>query len=213
IEIKVGEGEDASKVYIEGIIDRVDYLPGDRVKIIDYKTGNNEFKPDEARNGYLLQLMLYMEAARQKVKRPAGVFYYHIKDPLINVTDDNDPNKLAGKLADELKLEGVTVNDPDVIRSIAGDFTGKSDVLPISRNQNGSIRSTKKLMSEEDFIDMEDTVMRVVKGKVEDLLKGRVAIEPMVGDNNTNACKYCEYKSICRFDKAFEGNKMIDPKV
>ncbi|MBR5740234.1 MAG: PD-(D/E)XK nuclease family protein [Firmicutes bacterium] len=213
IEIEVGEGEDASKVYIEGIIDRVDYLPGDRVKIIDYKTGNNKFKPDEARKGYLLQLMLYMEAAREKVKRPAGVFYYHISDPLIDVTDPKVAQNLAGELAKELRLEGVAVNDEEVIRSIAGDFTDSSDVLPISRKDDGSLKASKKLMPEEDFLDMEDTVMRVVRGKVEDLLRGKAAIEPMVGDNNTNACKYCEYKSICRFDKIFEGNKMIDPKV
>ncbi len=213
IEVKVGPEEEPSKVYIEGIIDRVDYLPGDRVKIIDYKTGNIEFKAEEARKGYLLQLMLYMEAAREKVKRPAGVFYYHIKEPLIDVTDGSAAKDLPQEIAKELRLEGVAVDDPEVVTSIAGDFMGASDVLPISRKKDGSFKKTKKLMSEEDFNDMENTVMQVVKGKVEDLLKGRVAVEPMVGHNNTNACVYCEYRPVCRFDKVFEGNKMIDPKV
>ena len=157
--------------------------------------------------------MLYMEAAREKVKRPAGVFYYHIKEPLIDVTDGSAAKDLPQEIAKELRLEGVAVDDPEVVTSIAGDFMGASDVLPISRKKDGSFKKTKKLMSEEDFNDMENTVMQVVKGKVEDLLKGRVAVEPMVGHNNTNACVYCEYRPVCRFDKVFEGNKMIDPKV
>lgn len=213
IEISVGTDDEPSKVYIEGIIDRVDYLPGDRVKIIDYKTGNNEFKPDEAKKGYLLQLMLYMEAARENVKRPAGVFYYQIKDPLIDMTDGGDMQAAADELTKELRLEGVTVNDPDVVKSIAGDFTGSSDVIHVSKKKDGTFTKSKKLMSEEDFDAMEDSVMRVVKDKVEDLLKGKAAIEPMVGDNNSNACVYCDYRSVCRFDKVFEGNKMVDPKV
>ncbi len=213
IEIQTGTDQEPSKVYIEGVIDRVDYLPGDRVKIIDYKTGSIEFKPEEARKGYLLQLMLYMEAAREKVKRPAGVFYYHIKDPLIDATDPAKAVDVAGEVTKELRLDGVVVDDPEVIAGIAGDFTGTSGVIPVTRKKDGSIKKTKSIISEEDFNDMESSVMQVVKGKVEDLLKGRAAIEPMVGDNNSNACVYCEYRSVCRFDKVFEGNKMLDPKV
>ncbi len=192
---------------------RVDYLPGDRVKIIDYKTGSIEFKPEEARKGYLLQLMLYMEAAREKVKRPAGVFYYHIKEPMIDVTDGKDELKLKEEIGKARRMDGFAVNDPEVVRSIAGDLDGTSMVLPVSLKKDGSFSKTAKVMSEEDFNDMESSVMQVVKGKVEDLLKGRAVIEPMVGDNNSNACTYCKYKSVCRFDKAFEGNRMIDPEV
>ena len=191
----------------------MDYLPGDRVKIIDYKTGSIEFKPEEARKGYLLQLMLYMEAAREKVKRPAGVFYYHIKEPMIDVTDGKDELKLKEEIGKARRMDGFAVNDPEVVRSIAGDLDGTSMVLPVSLKKDGSFSKTAKVMSEEDFNDMESSVMQVVKGKVEDLLKGRAVIEPMVGDNNSNACTYCKYKSVCRFDKAFEGNRMIDPEV
>ena len=55
-------------VYIEGKIDRVDWLPGDRVKIIDYKTGNENFSIAEAKAGYRLQLMLYLQAACEEKK-------------------------------------------------------------------------------------------------------------------------------------------------
>ncbi len=51
------------KIYIEGVIDRVDYLTDGRVKIVDYKTGNESFDIEEVAAGYRLQLMLYLNAA------------------------------------------------------------------------------------------------------------------------------------------------------
>ena len=54
------------KVYIEGKIDRLDVLANDRIKIIDYKTGQESFRVEEARGGYRLQLMLYLKAAAGK---------------------------------------------------------------------------------------------------------------------------------------------------
>ena len=89
IDIKDGDG--TAKAYIEGKIDRVDFLPGDRVKIIDYKTGDEKFSVNEAEKGYRLQLMLYLEAALGGEKKPAGVFYFHITEPMINMTGEHDP--------------------------------------------------------------------------------------------------------------------------
>ena len=43
------------QIFIEGKIDRVDILRGERVKIIDYKTGNENFSKSEAEAGYRLQ--------------------------------------------------------------------------------------------------------------------------------------------------------------
>lgn len=64
-------------VFIEGKIDRVDILRNGAVKVIDYKSGNERFKAEEARGGWRLQLMLYLKAAsfdksREKTREPAG---------------------------------------------------------------------------------------------------------------------------------------------
>ena len=60
VEIQLGD----KTVYIEGKIDRLDRLGNDRLKVIDYKSGNLELTEEEVRAGYRLQLMLYMKAAR-----------------------------------------------------------------------------------------------------------------------------------------------------
>ena len=41
-------------VYIEGTIDRVDYLQENHVKVIDYKSGKDSYDPKEATGGWRL---------------------------------------------------------------------------------------------------------------------------------------------------------------
>lgn len=217
LEILLDDGEHKEKAFIEGKIDRVDYLPDSRVKIIDYKTGDEKFSVKEAEKGYRLQLMLYLEAALGQDKKPAGVFYFNIKDPIINLTGKSDPSddpaeeeKLRKTLEKEFKLNGVMVNDPEVIRNLAGDFEGYSDIIPIMKKKDGTYSSgtagEEKLLSDDEFSALREKVAETVAGKAAELLRGRVEINPMK-TRDKSACHYCEYKGICRFDTIFEGNK------
>ena len=154
---------DGRKVYIEGIIDRVDYLEDGRVKIVDYKTGNENFDINEARTGYRLQLMIYLQAACQKGARPAGVFYFLIKDHQINMTEmDIDSQTVEDKIRKNFRMNGIMVDDEEVIEEIAGRFTGSSDVVQI-RNTKDGIKSAGKetLVAEDEFA--------VLQADVEDL--------------------------------------------
>ena len=217
--IELGEKFGNEKAYIEGKIDRVDYLPDSRVKIIDYKTGNEEFTIKEAEKGYRLQLMLYLEAAVGETRKPAGVFYFHIQEPMVNmtektVTEENgtispDREELKKEIAKEFKLNGVMVDDPDVIRNIAGDFEGYSDIVQLRNGKEGiksGTRGEERLLSEEDFNALRNTVYDAVSEKVTELLLGKIPIYPMK-TRKRSACTYCEYKGICRFNTVFEGNK------
>lgn len=193
-------------VYIEGKIDRVDYLPHDRVKIIDYKTGNENFSAEEAAAGYRLQLMLYLEASMENIRRPAGVFYFNISEPMIDMSAKAiNEEEIADKVKKNFKLNGVIVDDPDVIRNVAGDFTGYSDILPLHSGRDGIVPSGKEgLLSEEDFDRLREAVNKKVRSICADLVEGRIDIHPMkTGDRS--ACTYCSYKGICRFDTQFSG--------
>ncbi len=207
----------AGTVVIEGKIDRVDILPDDRVKIIDYKTGREVFDTDEAAAGYRLQLMLYLEAAgdrKGKDRRPAGVFYFRIDDPRESreVTEGEDgAEKLADKIRKHFRMNGLMVNDPAVIDGIAGDFLEASDVVPLKRKKDGEIAATastgagaKFLISEEEFDELRNQVMRTVNNLCADLLDGKIDIRPKMSKKVT-PCQYCDYKGICRFDLNFPG--------
>ncbi len=197
------------RVYIEGKIDRVDYLPNDRVKIIDYKTGNENFSVSEAKAGYRLQLMLYLEASLERRRKPAGVFYFKISEPMIDTTGASpDEEEIADKIQKSFKLNGVIVDNPTVIRSVAGDFSGISDVAPIRINKEGLVSGTGEgnLLTEDEFDELRKEVGKKVTEICSSLADGGIEIHPMKTDK-TSACAFCEYKGICRFDTIFEGCK------
>ena len=198
---------DGQTAYIEGKIDRVDYLAGDRVKIIDYKTGNEKFDISEAEAGYRLQLMLYLAAAQEKERRPAGVFYFNISEPRIDSSSKAaDPADIADQVKKSFKLNGVIVDDPGVINSVAGDFSGYSDILPLRMSKDGEISPTGKgsLLTEEEFGTLQETVGAKVVEICQNLADGNIDIHPMK-TRDRSACTYCQYKGICRFDTIFEG--------
>ena len=204
VEISV-EGQ---HIYIEGKIDRLDLLKGDRVKIIDYKTGRETFNTVEARGGYRLQLMLYLKAAQQKKKKPAGVFYFLIDDPRVDLTEV-ESEKISEKIAKEMRksfrLDGIMVDDAQVIGDIAGEFEGFSDILPLRKSREG-IKATSEgfLLSDEEFAALQADVDQQISQLCNRLSAGQIAIRPKKTER-TSPCVYCEYRAICRFDLNFPG--------
>lgn len=220
--IEVAIGEDT--LYIEGKIDRVDVLrgrdgdPGRYVKIIDYKSGRERFDTEEARAGWRLQLMLYLRAAmganshevnRDNPYKPAGVFYFEIAEPQIDVTEISESDyteKVRTERKKNFKLDGVVLDDMSIIESIAGEFSGYSDILPVRRTKEGLFAGTteKKLLKEEDFSELLDAVNGKVGELCGELSEGSVDIRPKKVKDET-ACRFCLYKSICCFDLSFDG--------
>ena len=196
------------KVYLEGIIDRVDYLPDDRVKIIDYKTGNESFSIKEAQDGYRLQLMMYLQAACEDTKKPAGVFYFRIKEPMAELTADKmDAETVEKEIKKSFKLDGILVDDPAVISDIAGEFEGFSEIVPIRATKEGVKNSGNEgLLPEADFRELQGAVFQKIKEACSDLLAGKIQAHPMK-TRQQSACTYCQFKGICRFDTVFEDCK------
>lgn len=201
---------DQGQVFIEGKIDRIDVLEDGRVKVIDYKTGREAFSSEEARKGFRLQLMLYLRAAQEAERKPAGVFYFLIKEPSVNA-ENIRPQELEQKVAEEARrscrMDGVAVDDPGTIEQIAGEFSGFSDIIPVRRTQKG-ITGTgpEKLLDEEAFQGLQEAVDEKVQELCRDLTAGNIRIRPKK-TSSLSACTYCQYKGICQFDLAFEDCK------
>ncbi len=205
IEVDLG----SSTVYIEGKIDRLDILEGNRVKIVDYKTGKETFNEKEARAGYRLQLMLYLKAAQEKQRKPAGVFYFHIADQRVDLTG-TQREKFFEKISKEMRkffrLSGIMVDSGAVIEDIAGEFSGFSDILPLRRNTAGEVSATSEgfLLSDEQFEQLQADVDVQIEKLCRQLSDGRIAIHPKKTEKQS-PCTYCDYKGICRFDLSFPG--------
>lgn len=220
IEVPLGD----ETIFIEGKIDRVDVLKGKEgdpsryIKIIDYKSGKEKFDTEEARAGWRLQLMLYLRAAmgsnsdemnQDNPYKPAGVFYFEIAEPQIDVTDLPETDyeeKVKSERKKKFKLDGVVLDDQSIIESIAGEFSGYSDILPVKKTKDGLFAGTteKKLLKEEEFSELLNAVNDKVKELCSELSEGSIEIKPKKVKEEA-ACKFCLYKSICCFDLSFEG--------
>lgn len=207
--IKIELGDET--VFIEGKIDRVDVLKNNSTKIIDYKSGREKFDIEEVKAGYRLQLMLYLKAAQDAVDSNlvgGGVFYFQIDEPIVDASEmeqNLDLDKIDGEAFKTFRLDGIMLDDAEVIKSIAGEFTGYSKIFSIRDTKEG-IKGTSegKLLSSEEFLQLRKAVDSKIMDLCRDMVSGEIPAKPKK-TKTSKACDYCQYKSVCGFDLAFEG--------
>lgn len=222
--IRVTAGE--HEVLIKGKIDRMDVLEMAEhedgleraVRIVDYKTGRDSVDVEHFRSGYKLQLMLYLKAATQKQEvKPAGVFLFKIREIDADADMKNiypGREAMEERMEDAYKLEGIVLDDMDLIDAMDTEIGGASKVLPIKyvkKNGTYSGSSGGYLFSREEFEELSAQVDLQVDRICREICDGKIDIRPkkekkkdMEGNHKTS-CKYCSYKSICMFDTAFPG--------
>lgn len=199
LRISAGDGE----VYVEGKIDRADIINvngENRVRIIDYKTGSDKLDLWKMRQGYKMQLMIYLISAATGDLTPAGMFYFNIKDPIESLNDKSEKQivTLLGKEAeDEFKLKGTFINDEGVLRAMPEKV----------------LSSAKGAVSREEFEEVRSEVITRIEETAKGILDGKIGINPLRVDSRL-ACGYCNYKSVCRRDRGYVKNsyRQIKPK-
>ena len=199
LRISAGDGE----VYVEGKIDRADIMDiggENRVRIIDYKTGDDRLDLWKMRQGYKMQLMIYMISATSGELTPAGMFYFNIKDPIESINDKSEnqiSNVLEKEAEDEFKLKGAFINEEGVLRAMPEKV----------------LSSKKGAVSREEYEEVRSEVIARIKETAEGILGGKIGINPLRVDSRL-ACGYCGYRSVCRRDRGYVKNSIrpVKPK-
>lgn len=203
------------KLRLQGRIDRMDTCEEEKsvyVKVIDYKSGNTSFQLVSLYHGLQLQLVVYLNAAMElaakehpgKEIHPAGIFYYHIEDPLLDQDAGTEAENLNERVMEKLKLSGLVNGDLEVIKKLDQDMPGKSSVLPLSYNKDGSLRAGSSVAAERQFRDMSSFVNRKIQKIGSEILEGRMDVNPYELKGKT-ACDYCAYRGVCGLDPKDEG--------
>ena len=203
------------KMRLRGKIDRIDICEKEDqvyIKVIDYKSGNKTFDLVAFYYGLQLQLVVYLNAAVEMEKRihkekeviPAGIFYYHVKDPMLTGKDPESIEEIQEELLKELKLTGLVNSDEEVYRSMDRDFQGSSDIIPVSVNRDGSLSKRSKAVKKEQFQVLSEYVQKKMKELGRQMLDGEIAAVPFERKTQSG-CDYCIYRSICRMDKKLPG--------
>ena len=203
---------------LKGRIDRIDIAQDEGhvyVKIIDYKTGSTAFDLTKVYNGLQLQLVTYMSYAMtdyqnrfpEKEVLPAAMLYYRIKEPLLDYDPGRTPEDREKQWLNELKLDGLVNPDAGIVKLLDRDMSDKSEVVPVTMKKGVVDTGKKNIASTKQFEALENYVDKLMKQFARDIISGRVAIDPVEIDKDHNACDWCPYHSICKFDKRINGFK------
>lgn len=203
------------EIRLQGRIDRMDLYEDEKnvyVKIIDYKSGNTSFDLSSVYYGLQLQLVVYLEAAMEMEKRkspgkmviPAGIFYYNMKDPIVDITELPDGSDVENVLLEKLRMNGLVNDREQVIRLMDCEFEKKSQVLPVSYNKDGSLSRQSSAMSEEQLAQTMEYVREKMSAMGKEMLEGKIEASPYEKGMRT-ACDFCTYHGICGFDETQPG--------
>lgn len=217
LHFSLGEGEE---LQLRGRIDRVDVCRGEDnqlyVKVIDYKSGATKLDLLKVYYGLQLQLALYLGAAMeleakrfpQNQVKPAGIFYYNVKDPVLNQEDVKDPEHPEMDILKKLKMDGLAGAEPEILekldRNLAAAKGVESLAVPVKYTAKGGFASNSKVASQEQFGDMMWYVNCKAKEIGGKILGGNTEVNPFE-QQKENACVYCPYRSVCGFDEKVPG--------
>lgn len=215
--------KNGNNLHFIGRIDRMDVAEDDEnvyVRVVDYKTGKSKFDLAKMFYGLQLQLMFYMKAALEKAEKrhpgktavPAGVLYFNVKDPILDLTDESigdvdvdSQEAIDAKMLNKLRMEGAVNTDERVLNLM--DHTEAqskgSVVINMDRTQKGEFSAYAKVMSPEHFVSLNDYVENLSKDMCEGLYRGEIKINPYseVKKKDNTACKYCKFNGVCAFSK------------
>ena len=203
------------RMRLQGRIDRIDVAEDEQhvyVKVIDYKSGNQQFNLAALYYGLQMQLVVYMNAAMEMEARkhpdkevvPAALLYYHVEDPVAETTGEVSEEEVNRLLREQLRMKGVVNSNEDIIAKLDKYMADKSSVIPVARKRDGSLTANSSVMSEEELRLVSDYVNHKVRHLGKEILEGHKEINPYE-TKQKEACEYCAYKKVCGFDPTIPG--------
>ena len=186
-----------------GSIDRVDVMEKNGIKylrVVDYKTGVKKFKLSDILYGLNLQMLLYLHSIEQNGKdkygkiEPAGILYMPATTPIISAEKDISEDKLEKEFDSALKMNGLLLDDVEVIKGM--DKTESGKYIPVKIKLDTPV-SERSLATLEQFGEIFKKLDLTVVQMGENLYGGNIQASPVKGAHN--ACEYCPYDSVCTY--------------
>ncbi len=190
---------DGSAALIGGVIDRVDKATtGGReiLRIVDYKTGGRDFDFAGVLQGLTLQLPLYLLAAAERAETRAGMYYMPISQPVVSDAEED----IEGAVAEAFRLKGLTLSDAAVIRASDNALTGGKSAVLYKVEQTGEANYAGSVCTSDQMESLLALARKKSEQTLSRMLGGELAASPAARKKRQEACIYCDYKSVCRFD-------------
>ena len=202
---------DHQNVVVSGYIDRIDetQIDGQSIfRIIDYKSYRKEFDLGHVYAGADMQLMLYLDAFWESTgKVPAGMYYFKVLDNRIYQSGPINKETYLNALSSRYLLDGLTIGDDAVVHAHDENVQGKSSVIGVGYNKDGTLSKSSLLASGEQFTILRAHTRHIVSQIGGEILKGIIAVSPLKQGGKLS-CEYCNYSDICGFDSTTCGGQI-----
>ena len=109
---------------------------------------------------------------------PAGIFYYNIKDPLVDTDKENaeTPEEIEKEILRQLRMNGLVNSDLAVISHMDRAIEKKSDVIPVALKDGMIQENYSSVASGRRFEILKNYVRRQLACSGREILDGNGAL-------------------------------------
>ncbi len=180
------------RMRLRGRIDRIDTHRKEQqvyVKVVDYKSGSQDFQLLSFYHGLQLQLVVYLNSAMELMKKkypdreilPGGMYYYHLDDPIIEGDSTKTDEEIRAEIFKKLKLKGIAAETEDE-----------------------SVNAKTKRIGNEEFEILSGFVNHKIREIGQKIFDGEISANPYrLGEEC--GCDYCPYHGVCGFEPGEPG--------
>ena len=191
---KVLEVKSPFNTTIKGRVDKIIYM-GNKVFIVDYKTGEDKMESKLFEFGLNLQLPIYLYLLNELEKDTVvqGIYLQHLLSQKKVFSVDKKETR-----ENSLKLDGITFGPIDNIKDMDDTYEKSTVITGLSYDtKNGDLKYGKRVRTIEERNDLIALVKEKIYDCVEDVSNVKFDIKPIKIDKYIDGCKYCPYKDIC----------------
>ena len=202
-----------------GKIDRIDGCIGEEdkkyIRIVDYKWGDKDINLNEVYYGLQLQLMVYMDAILESENtenntklKPAGMLYSRMNNPIIKSNAPLKKEEVDSMFRETFKMKGLIIKNPEVMEYMDRNLANpkqKSSVIRAETNKDGTPSKNTAGITDEQFEIIREYTRKNMGELCTGMMSGNIKIEPKKS-NDRDACRFCAYSSICKFDTTLKDN-------
>lgn len=201
------------KTLVTGFIDRIDVLEWkgeEAARVIDYKSGNRDFKLYRVLSGLDLQLVLYLIAVKDADLEPIGAFYLPVLHNRLLSESQNMTKE--EKLIQDFLMSGFFLKDADKVSMMDKSAleNNKSQVFA-GKGRKRKLLEKDNAITEEAMQKLMQEVLSICKKTFQEMESGIIDPNPyyiQASDNKrATACQYCEYNTLCKFEKSLHYTK------
>ncbi|MBE6576812.1 MAG: hypothetical protein E7653_01575 [Ruminococcaceae bacterium] len=205
--------DNGATMTLKGAIDRVDmWKDGDKayIRIVDYKTGSKAFELSDVDVGLNLQMLFYLfcvcrdpgtklrtsaELNGDQTPIPAGIVYLSSAMNNIQLGDYALTEEQILSLAEEkFKRSGLILNEDSVVNAFSHS---SSPLLLLGIKEKDGKYEGKALIDSEKFEEIEAQIIDKLTEIGNKIYSGVADCAPL-NYKNSDPCKWCKLKPICR---------------